>query len=67
MGKKEELLTGPLVYGLLHVAVTLYFWRSSPVGIIALAVLCVGDGLAEIVGRGGLAISPLPWNNKKVQ
>ena len=54
------------MYGLLHVLVTLYFWRASPVGIIALAVLCVGDGLAEVVGRGGWTIGALPWNKKKV-
>lgn len=47
-------------------AVALYFWRSSPVGIIALAVLCVGDGMAEVVGRGGWSITRLPWNRRKV-
>lgn len=50
-GDRTELLKGPLHYGLIFVMCTLIFWRSSPVGILALMVLCGGDGLADIVGR----------------
>lgn len=35
-----------------HVAATLLFWRHSPAGVVALSVLCGGDGLAEVVGAG---------------
>jgi dolichol kinase len=51
-GRREELLRGPLLYAAVHVAVTLLCWRHSPGGILALSVLCGGDGLAEVVGRG---------------
>lgn len=27
------------------------FWRNSPLGVLALSVLCGGDGLAEVLGR----------------
>jgi phytol kinase len=50
-GRREELLRGPLLYAFVHVAVTLLCWRTSPGGVLALSVLCGGDGLAEVVGR----------------
>lgn len=43
-------MQGPLIYAVVHVAGTLLFWRTSPVALIALAVLCGGDGAAEPVG-----------------
>lgn len=45
-GRREELLRGPLYYAIAHVAVTLALWRGSPAGVLALAMLCGGDGLA---------------------
>ncbi|KAI3436834.1 hypothetical protein D9Q98_006244 [Chlorella vulgaris] len=51
-GRAEELLRGPLLYAVVHVAVTLLCWRHSPGGVLALSALCGGDGLAEVVGRG---------------
>jgi phytol kinase len=50
-GDRREILRGPLLYGVMFVACTLVFWRTSPVGIVALMLLCGGDGLADIVGR----------------
>jgi phytol kinase len=50
-GDRREILKGPLYYGLIFVACTIAFWRHSPVGILALMIMCGGDGLAEIVGR----------------
>jgi phytol kinase len=37
--------------GLVFVVCTIFFWRNSPVGIMALMMMCGGDGLADIVGR----------------
>ncbi len=63
-GDKRELLRGPFLYGVVFVALTLIFWKDSMVGIIALMVLCGGDGLADIIGkRFGKEI--LPWSIKK--
>lgn len=42
---------GPLLYGIVHVLATVIFWTASPSGVAALAVLCFGDGAAELVGR----------------
>jgi phytol kinase len=63
-GNPREILRGPLVYGLVFVACTLLFWRTSPVGLVALMLLCGGDGLADIVGRR-LGRARLPFNPAK--
>ena len=63
-GDRREILRGPLFYGVAFVALTIAYWRRSPVGIVALMILCGGDGLADIVGKriNGLR---LPWSPKK--
>jgi phytol kinase len=63
-GDPREILRGPLYYGLIFVACTLVFWRTSPVGILALMMLCGGDGFADIVGRRWGAVK-LPFNPQK--
>ena len=50
-GDRREILKGPLFYGLIFVACTIAFWRHSPIGILALMIMCGGDGLADIIGR----------------
>lgn len=50
-GDPHELLRGPLYYGTAFVVCTLLFWRDSPAGILALMVMCGGDGLADVIGR----------------
>lgn len=50
-GDPREILRGPMFYGIVFVAATLIYWRTSPIGITALMLLCGGDGLADIVGR----------------
>jgi phytol kinase len=57
-GEPAEILRGPLYYGLVFIFCTLLFWRTSPVGILALMILCGGDGLADLVGRR--------WGNRKL-
>lgn len=63
-GDRREILRGPLFYGVAFVALTLIFWRHSPIGIVALMVLCGGDGLADIIGKR-VAGRSLPWSPKK--
>ncbi|BBN12566.1 phytol kinase [Marchantia polymorpha subsp. ruderalis] len=50
-GDSKELLRGPLYYVLVLYTSTVVFWRHSPVGMIALAMMCGGDGIADIMGR----------------
>jgi phytol kinase len=50
-GDPREILRGPLYYGIVFVMCTLIFWRHSPVGILALMLMCGGDGLADVIGR----------------
>ena len=60
----REILRGPFYYGLVFVICTLTFWRSSPVGVLALMLMCGGDGLADIVGRR-FGKRKLPFNPNK--
>jgi len=50
-GDPREILRGPLYYGVIFVVCTVLFWRHSPVGILALMLMCGGDGLADVIGR----------------
>lgn len=50
-GDPKEILLGPLYYGIMFVLMTIIFWKNSPVGIVALMMLCGGDGIADLVGR----------------
>ena len=63
-GERREILQGPLLYVLAFAALTGAFWRVSPVGITALACLVLGDGVAEVAGKG-IPSRPLPWNPGK--
>lgn len=63
-GDPKEILRGPLFYGVMFVLLTILFWKDHPAGVIALMMLCGGDGIADLVGRG--VVSPkLPWSQKK--
>jgi phytol kinase len=63
-GNPQEILRGPLYYGLVFVICTVIFWRTSPVGIMALMLMCGGDGLADIIGRR-FGTQKLPFNAEK--
>jgi phytol kinase len=64
-GDRKEILRGPLYYGIVFVVLTILFWRSSPIGIVALMCLCGGDGLADIIGKQYGKNKHLPWSSKK--
>jgi phytol kinase len=63
-GDRREILRGPLFYGIIFVVMTLVYWKTSPIGMLALMLMCGGDGLADIMGRG-IQSSKLPWNKDK--
>ncbi|MBD2120752.1 diacylglycerol/polyprenol kinase family protein [Trichocoleus sp. FACHB-262] len=63
-GKPAEILRGPLYYGIAFILCTVLFWRNSPIGILALMLMCGGDGLADIVGRR-LGKHKLPFSSHK--
>ena len=63
-GDRREILHGPLYYGIIFVVMTLVFWKDSPIGMIAVMLMCGGDGLADIMGRG-IQSPKLPWNKDK--
>mmetsp|Transcript_5973 Transcript_5973/g.15889 ORF Transcript_5973/g.15889 Transcript_5973/m.15889 type:complete len:309 (+) Transcript_5973:131-1057(+) len=64
-GDKGELLKGPLYYCIVLVAATLLCWRENPAGVIAVSLMCGGDGLADIVGRRWGGNNRLPYNSTK--
>jgi len=63
-GDRREVLRGPLYYGIIFVVLTIVYWKYTPLGVIALMLMCGGDGLADIFGRkwGKRKVS---WNKKK--
>jgi phytol kinase len=63
-GDRREILRGPLFYGLIFVLLTIFYWKNSPIGMVALMLMCGGDGLADILGRR-FGKSRLPWNPGK--
>ena len=63
-GDRREILRGPLFYGIAFVVLTILFWRESPVGMVALMILCGGDGLADILGKK-IRSPKLPWSPRK--
>lgn len=64
-GDRSELLRGPLYYVLILVAITAIFWRENPIGVVALSLMCGGDGLADIIGRRFGGNNKLPYNESK--
>ncbi len=50
-GDAMESLGGPFIYVMVLLFSTLLFWRDSPVGVVSLATMACGDGLADLVGR----------------
>ena len=63
-GDRREILRGPLFYGIIFVILTIFYWKDSPIGIIALMLMCGGDGLADILGRK-YGKHKLPWSKEK--
>jgi len=50
-GNREEALGGPMIYVTVLFISLLAFFRDSPIGVVAIAQMAVGDGLADIFGR----------------
>jgi phytol kinase len=63
-GNPREILRGPLFYGIVFVALTVIYWKDSPIGITALMMMCGGDGIADIVGRR-IKSPKLFWSREK--
>jgi phytol kinase len=63
-GDRREILRGPLFYGIVFIALTIIYWKESPIGLTALMLMCGGDGLAEILGRA-YGNASLPWTKNK--
>jgi len=63
-GDRREILRGPVYYGIVFVIMTILYWYEQPTGIIALMLMCGGDGLADILGRR-YGKSKLPWSPGK--
>jgi phytol kinase len=63
-GDRREILRGPLIYGIAFVILTVIFWKDSLYGIVALMVLCGGDGLADVIGKQ-FPTFKLPWSDLK--
>jgi phytol kinase len=63
-GDRREILRGPLLYGIVFVVLTIIYWKDTPIGMVALMLMCGGDGLADIMGRRFGQVK-LPWSPGK--
>jgi len=63
-GDPQEILRGPLFYGIMFILLTTIYWKDSPIGITALMMMCGGDGIADIVGRR-VKSPKLFWSHEK--
>lgn len=63
-GDRREILQGPLYYGIVFVVLTIIYWLDTPIGMVALMLMCGGDALADILGRRFGKVK-LPWNRTK--
>lgn len=62
-GDRTELLRGPTSYGLVIFLATVCWWRSLT-SLIAIVVLCAGDGASGLFGPI-YGKTPLAWNRRK--
>jgi len=62
-GQREELLRGPLLYGLVFVCSTALAFRTVA-SAASLMALCAGDGMADVIGRA-VGTHKLPWSSRK--
>jgi phytol kinase len=63
-GDRREILQGPLYYGIVFILLTIVYWLDTPIGMVALMLMCGGDALADILGRR-YGKTKLPWNRAK--
>lgn len=63
-GDRREILRGPLFYGIIFVVLTIIYWKDSPIGMVALMLMCGGDGMADVIGRR-FGKKKLPWASGK--
>jgi len=64
-GDAKEALQGPFVYVIVLLCCTFFFWVDTPIGIVAVATMAVGDGLADLMGRRFGATNKWPFNKRK--
>lgn len=50
-GDKAEVLGGPFIYVCIFQLCIWFFWRTSPVGVVAMSTMAAGDGMADLIGR----------------
>ena len=55
------------MYGAVIAVLAALYWRYSPIGVTAIAVLCAGDGFADIIGRQYGGSNKLPHSPDKVR
>lgn len=63
-GNPKEILKGPLFYGLVFVVCTIGFWRTSPVGMLALMMMC-GEMAWRILWADGWGFTNCPLALRK--
>ncbi|KAL9183851.1 hypothetical protein ACHAXT_004707 [Thalassiosira profunda] len=64
-GDAKEALGGPFIYVIVLLLSTLFFWTDSAIGVVSVATMAVGDGLADLIGRRFGSTNKWPFNKSK--
>jgi phytol kinase len=64
-GDAKEALQGPFVYVIVLLFSTFVFWVDNPIGVVSIATMAVGDGLADLIGRRFGSSNKWPFNKSK--
>ena len=66
-GKLKELIEGPFIYGIVISIITIFFWNETPHGILSILILCLGDGMADVIGSRGTHVLKAPFGRKTIE
>ena len=66
-GRMKELMEGPFIYGVMIVSLSIIYWKNTPHGMIPILILCLGDGMAEMIGMHGKHVIKAPFGKKQLK
>ncbi|KAL7718520.1 Dolichol kinase [Entamoeba marina] len=64
-GQQNELIEGPFIYAIAITYITLMEWLQ-PQGITAIAILCAGDAMADVIGSRSTSVIPSLFGRKTI-
>ena len=66
-GRVKELIEGPFIYGVIISLLTIVYWKENINGIVPMIILCLGDGMADVIGSRGKHVIKAPFGRKTIE